>query len=239
MPKITLPTIESGYQSTEALNQAFADIATAIDNTVSRDGSSPNQMEADLDLNGFRIINTGVTEDDASLITRGEMEDYVDERADGLIVQRQESQTATASQTVFTLTTMSYQPGAYNLAVYVDGVRKFAPLDYSETSTTVVTFAVGIGAGAIVQFVANEFVGNITLPSHTHPWGQITGIPVYATRWPAWTEVTSKPSTFPPDAHTHSTADINSGTGLADARRGVWVQATQPVAGRVGELWFW
>ncbi|MGY3856115.1 prophage tail fiber N-terminal domain-containing protein [Aeromonas intestinalis] len=29
--------------------------------------------------------------------------------------------------------------------------------------------------------------------SHTHPWSQLTGIPTYATRWPAWGEVTDKP----------------------------------------------
>src|SRR5690606_36587354 len=42
-------------------------------------------------------------------------------------------------------------------------------------------------------------------------------LPVYATRWPTWSEVTDKPSTFPPDAHTHSASDITSGT-LSDAR---------------------
>lgn len=29
--------------------------------------------------------------------------------------------------------------------------------------------------------------------SHTHPWSQLTGIPAYATRWPAWGEVVDKP----------------------------------------------
>ncbi|WP_045405404.1 hypothetical protein [Vibrio jasicida] len=38
---------------------------------------------------------------------------------------------------------------------------------------------------------------------HTHPWGNITGVPVYTTRWPSWGEVTSKPSSFTPSAHTH------------------------------------
>lgn len=239
MPKITLPTIESGYLSTEALSQAFADIADAFDNTVSRDGSSPNQMTADLDLNGYRIINTGSSGEDAELITRGEMEEFVESAASGLVVQHQEIQTSGNLQTAFVLTTMSYTPGSYNLAVYVNGVRKFAPADYIETNATTITFTAGQTLGAKVQFVSNEFLGNITLPSHTHTWSQITNVPVYTTRWPDWTEVTGKPTTFTPAAHTHSTADITTGTGLADARRGVWVQATQPTAGRVGEIWLW
>lgn len=52
---------------------------------------------------------------------------------------------------------------------------------------------------------------------HTHTWGQITGAPVYTTRWPSWSEVTGKPSTFPPSSHTHAAGDINSGT-FANAR---------------------
>ena len=35
------------------------------------------------------------------------------------------------------------------------------------------------------------------------PWTGITGKPATATRWPAWSEVTDKPSTFAPSAHTH------------------------------------
>lgn len=239
MPKITLPTVESGYLSTEALNQAFTDIAEAFDNTLSRDGTTPNQMQADLDLNGFAIINPGGSESGDSLITRSEMEDFVTEVSSGIVLQKQEIQTSGSGQTAFTLTTFTYEPGANNLAVYVNGVRKFSPTDYTETNATTITFLAGQTLGVKVQFVSNEFLGNITLPTHTHPWSQITGAPVFTTRWPDWTEVTGKPTTFTPSTHTHSTADITTGTGLADARRGVWVQASQPTAGRVGELWFW
>lgn len=43
------------------------------------------------------------------------------------------------------------------------------------------------------------------------PWADLSGIPAYASRWPAWTDVTSKPSAFPPSAHTHAWSDITSG----------------------------
>jgi hypothetical protein len=56
-------------------------------------------------------------------------------------VTSEEVQTATAGQTVFTLTTMQYQPGTNNLVVYVDGVNQIEGGTYSfvETSSTVVT----------------------------------------------------------------------------------------------------
>lgn len=48
-------------------------------------------------------------------------------------------------------------------------------------------------------------------------WSLLSGVPVYATRWPTWDEVSGKPTAFPPAAHTHSASDITSGT-LSDAR---------------------
>lgn len=57
MAKITLPSITSGFYSTTALNQAFTDIEAAIENTVSRDGTAPNNMSGDLDMNSNRITN--------------------------------------------------------------------------------------------------------------------------------------------------------------------------------------
>ena len=50
--------------------------------------------------------------------------------------------------------------------------------------------------------------GSYAAASHTHPWAQVTGVPVQATRWPTWTEVTDKPSTMPPSSHTHPWAQI-------------------------------
>ncbi|MFQ2499095.1 phage tail protein [Aeromonas caviae] len=46
--------------------------------------------------------------------------------------------------------------------------------------------------------------------SHSHPWSQLTGIPAYASRWPSWAEVTGKPGTMPPSAHTHTAAQGNA-----------------------------
>lgn len=52
-----LTTITSGFNSTAQLNSNFTKIDTAFTNTLSRDGSAPNQMDAVLDMNSNRIIN--------------------------------------------------------------------------------------------------------------------------------------------------------------------------------------
>ncbi len=59
MSKINLPPLASGYRSSNRLNENFDKIREALENTVSRDGSVPNQMEAALDMNSNRVVNVG------------------------------------------------------------------------------------------------------------------------------------------------------------------------------------
>lgn len=69
-----------------------------------------------------------------------------------------EIQTATAGQTVFTLTTMQYQPNTNSLTVYVDGVNQYDGVTYAyvETSSTVITFTAGLHVGALVKFTTAQ-----------------------------------------------------------------------------------
>ena len=59
----TVSTITSGFASITSLNANFVALRDAFDNTVSRDGSSPNTMSADLDLNGNDITNVNTITD--------------------------------------------------------------------------------------------------------------------------------------------------------------------------------
>ena len=74
-----------------------------------------------------------------------------------------EVQTATAGQTVFTLTSVTYQPGTGNLTVFVDGVNQYEGTSYLETDGTTVTFTAGLHIGALVKFTtAVQTTGNAT-----------------------------------------------------------------------------
>ena len=57
MAKLALSDILGAYASTTELNNNFALIEDALENTVSRDGTTPNTMSADLDLNSNNINN--------------------------------------------------------------------------------------------------------------------------------------------------------------------------------------
>jgi len=60
--------------------------------------------------------------------------------------------TATAGQTVFTLSTINYSPGTNTLNVFIDGVKQYVGASYLETNSTTVTFTSGLHVGAQVEF---------------------------------------------------------------------------------------
>lgn len=91
-------------------------------------------------------------------------------------VSETEIQTATAGQTVFTLTTIQYQPGTNNLLVFVDGVNQYEGSGYSfvETNASTVTFDSGLHVGALVKFTTatpiNTLVSDAYTTSYTPPF---------------------------------------------------------------------
>ena len=57
--KVTLQSILAGYAVNTTTNANMTAIANAFENTVSRDGTSPNTMLADFDMNSHSILNLG------------------------------------------------------------------------------------------------------------------------------------------------------------------------------------
>lgn len=89
---------------------------------------------------------------------------------------QEEIQTATAGQTVFTLTTVNYTPGTNSLSVFVDGVNQYDGVSYAyvETNSTTVTFTSGLHVGALVKFttaiILSSGVTNADLVTYTPPF---------------------------------------------------------------------
>lgn len=57
MAKVTLLPIGDIASAETDINTNFSRIATALENTLSRNGTAPNTMDANLDLNDYRIYN--------------------------------------------------------------------------------------------------------------------------------------------------------------------------------------
>lgn len=73
MSKISLRRLDSTTKNdtaaTSLINENFSTIQAAIDNSISRDGSTPNFMNAILDMNSYRIINAGEAVDENDVVT--------------------------------------------------------------------------------------------------------------------------------------------------------------------------
>lgn len=65
------------------INSNFAAVMTAMEKTLSRDGTTPNQMEADLDMNSNQILNLPLPVDDTEPVRKGEF-DALDAEFDAL-----------------------------------------------------------------------------------------------------------------------------------------------------------
>jgi hypothetical protein len=148
MAKLTLNTIGSRYGSIDALNDNSDLIEAAFENTLSRDGTGPNNMESDLDMDSNDIINVGDLSV-GSLRINGQPVSPGTVNYTGMVKQ---TIVATSGQTVFNLTTVSYAPLTNNLSVYIDGVYQ-NPSRYTETNPTRVTLSQGVHLGAVVDFV--------------------------------------------------------------------------------------
>ena len=85
MSKVDIKRLDSVTKNdttaTEQINDNFQALQAAIENTVSRDGTVPNYMDADLDLNSYRIINAGAPVEGKDVVTL----EYFEEKAGGAI----------------------------------------------------------------------------------------------------------------------------------------------------------
>jgi hypothetical protein len=73
MPKLTLQDIASGYKLPERYNANNEAIETALENTLSRDGTGPNGMEANLDMDEHRILNLPDAVNNSEPVTLGQL----------------------------------------------------------------------------------------------------------------------------------------------------------------------
>lgn len=249
MPKFVAPVLTSGFGSVPALNEAFAELEAALENTVSRDGSSPNQMEADLDLNSFKILNVSAGTQAGDAVNLGQLQ----ELASGVIVSRLEQQLATAAQTLVAFTTLSYQPGQNNLAVYKDGVRLFISSGFTETSATSITLTTPCAGGERIVVVTNVSTGTMDdVPAHTHTTADITNLAAYTgldARYFTEAEVTALLAAKAALAGATFTGNVvidadilkkNADSGTTVRQPRVFVQSGDPgAAAQDGDLWLW
>ena len=143
-PDIT--TIASGYYSRQALNTNFTNLQNGFDNTLSLDGSTPNSMGADFDVNGNNILNAGQVDVD-SLYINGVSVVPGDVNLQTTYLTA--SYTGDGSTVAYALTANPQTEA--NTSVYIDGVYQ-NKATYSLSGTTV-TFSEAPPLNAAIEIV--------------------------------------------------------------------------------------
>jgi hypothetical protein len=142
------------------INNNAQKIEEAFANTLSRDGSGPNQMEADIDLNDHFLMNVADPVSEADAVNLRSVRPLVEEFASQIIetavfgTQEVDVFTATPGQTDFPL---SEPPGSIeNVALFVDEGAKVPGVDFTLTGATletlVVTPALAGGETVLVRY---------------------------------------------------------------------------------------
>ena len=153
MSKVTLNSIGSRYGSVDALNDNFDQLEVALDNTLSRDGTGPNAMEAPLDMNAQPILNAS-TVYAGSLVLGGQTIE-AGNAVTAATVQVFEF-TATAGQTTFSVSPLT--PTTSALIFEVNGVT--LPTSSLSTNASTLTFpALQLGDQCVVRVFTRDVGG--------------------------------------------------------------------------------
>lgn len=99
MAKLTLTDLSTTLSNTATfvINNNNTALEAALENTLSRDGSTPNTMEADFDMNSHRILNLLDAENDQEPTTYGQYQDGIaslNSRISSLLRRQDASQTS-------------------------------------------------------------------------------------------------------------------------------------------------
>lgn len=166
MAKITLQDPMTGYSSVATFTANNDELEDHLNNKILyRDNPAGeiNTMQNDLDMNSNRILNLPNATANGEPLTYGQWSaGATTTEFTGYLY---ETHVATASQDVFTLSN-SYTVGLGSLRVFIDGVFQ-NPNNYSEDSSTQITFNTGLSAGEEVTFVITSFDSASSLDATT------------------------------------------------------------------------
>lgn len=96
MPKLILDLIaNAGPSGVAKINENFDRLEDAIENTLSRDGTLPNQMNADLDLNNFDLLNVGIIDAEDVVIDGGTVTGILERANEAIVIAEAAADTAT------------------------------------------------------------------------------------------------------------------------------------------------
>jgi hypothetical protein len=178
MSKLPVPDLRAGYRSVEQLQEVLGNIQEEFDNTLSRDGTSPNAMQAPIDMNDNPIVNLGAPVNPTDAVRLVDI-------------------TGLENVDITTWSSIIGKP------------TSFPPSGHSHVVADITDFNPGVEAlvgsslvaGTNVTVTYNPTTGKTTVSSSGGGGGGSAD----------WTDITNKPTTFTPSAHTQAFSTITDG----------------------------
>lgn len=126
MAKLTLNDVTSGYSAATVINANNDRTEAALENTLSRDGSTPNGMNASLDMNSNRVVNLGSPQSGTDAAR------WADVTSALAISTALPSQTGNADRAIYTDgATLSFRKTPYIYRTAAEIAASVTPTDYS------------------------------------------------------------------------------------------------------------
>jgi len=172
MAKLTLSDVTTSLASNSLLNSNFTLIESAMNNTVSRDGTAPNAMLASFDMGGFNILNLAAPINQTDAATKKYVDDLFTAMASGGVV----SVNGKAGVVTLTAADVGAEPAlgftpenVANKAIAngyasLDANGEVAQLPAGAAAAAAGTFLRQDGAWVVSAGVQNAMLGNIADP---------------------------------------------------------------------------
>lgn len=121
-------------KATALINTNFQNIQNVIETLLSRTGVTPNYMDAVLDMNSYRIINTAMPTEDFDVVNLKYLRDYVGnletlvsdatEAAQAALAQAQNAASSSNIAASAAQTALEARDAATNAAITVEGIKE-------------------------------------------------------------------------------------------------------------------
>lgn len=118
-------TTENDTAATLNINTNFENIQKALENTLSRDGTVPNYMDANLDMNSYKIINAGKAVEDNDVVNYKQFKDEIGEAtvaASSAAASAAQAASSAQSALVSSTNAISSVRGAENVLSYAQNL---------------------------------------------------------------------------------------------------------------------
>jgi len=163
MTKVVLNDVGYAPTSAATINNNNTLIEQAVENTLSRDGTGPNEMNSNLDMNNNRVINLPEPVGDTEPARKGDLDDLLAAASSGIIATKVEAEVGSDNKKVMSPFRTAQAVQANVFPTRAELLARNLPAVQTRVRTSGYTTP-GIGAADYVETPDAPLPGGFTSP---------------------------------------------------------------------------